>query len=107
MLFPENRFVVTIVDDEIRCRHPDGSVERIALNGLSKVLVETNDAGPVGADVWWILEGASAEQRVCFPQGAIGENAVLDRLSQLPGFRARGMNSTQNTQFECWPHPST
>jgi hypothetical protein len=106
MLFPENRFVVAIVDDEIRSCRPDGSVERIALNELSKVVVETNHTGPVGTDVWWILEGASAERRVCFPQGATGEGAVLDRLGQLPGFRIRGMNSAQNMRFECWPHPS-
>jgi hypothetical protein len=106
MGYPESLFVVTITDDEIRNRRPDGKIECIALKELSKVLVETNDTGPVGMDVWWILEGASAEQLVCFPLGATGGSAVLDRLRQLPGFEIRGMNSTQNAQFECWPIPS-
>ena len=107
MLYPENLFVVTIIDDEIRSRRPDGKIERIALTELSKVLVETNDIGPVGIDVWWILEGASANQRLCFPLGATGESAVLDRLRQFPGFRICGMNSTKTAQFECWPYPLT
>lgn len=76
MLHPESQFVVTIIDDEIRSRRPDGKIERIALTKLSKVLVETNDSGPAGIDVWWILGGTSAEQRLCFPLGATGESAV-------------------------------
>jgi hypothetical protein len=104
-LRPESLFVVTVNDDEIRNKCPNGKVERVAIKELRRVLVATNDSGPVGADVWWILEGSSAEQRVCFPQGAVGESAALDRLRELPGFQIRGMNSTRNAQFECWPHP--
>ena len=105
-LNPESLFVVTVTDDEIGNQCPDGKIEHIALRDLCRVLVATNDSGPSGMDVWWILEGASAGQRVCFPQGATGESTALDRLRQLPGFQIRGMNSTQNAQFECWPHPS-
>jgi len=107
MLHPENHFLVTITDDEIRNQCPDGRVERITIDELTKVSVETNDTGPMGADVWWILEGDTVQLRVCFPQGAAGESAVLKRLGQLPGFEIRGMNSTHNAQFECWSRPST
>jgi hypothetical protein len=106
-LYPESLFVVTVTNDEIRNHCPDGKIERIALKELCRVLVETNDSGPWGMDVWWILEGASPEHRVCFPQGATGDSAALGRLFQLPGFQIRGMDSVQNAQFECWPHPSS
>ena len=105
-LYPEGRFVVSFIGDEINNQRPDGTVERMGFGEIRRVIVETNDTGPWGADVWWILEGATAQQRLCFPQGATGEDVILDRLSKLPGFGIRGMNSTRNAQFECWPNPA-
>jgi len=105
-LYPESLFVVSLIDDEINNRRPDGTVERMGFGEIRRVIVATNDTGPWGADVWWVLEGATPLQRLSFPQGATGEDAILDRLFKLPGFEVRGMNSTRNAQFECWPNPS-
>jgi hypothetical protein len=96
----EAQFVVSVVGDDIVCRRPDGFVERAPLSELETVVVETNDAGPWGVDVWWILEGD--DSRCAFPLGATGENGVLARLKELDGFRVDGMNSTSNRRFLCW-----
>jgi hypothetical protein len=68
------------------------------------VFVVTNDSGPWGQDVWFVIEGAR-EGGCRFPLGATGEQAALERLLKLPGFELRGMNCTENFIFECWPNP--
>ncbi len=79
--------------------------QRIAMADLASVYVETNDGGPWGADLWWLLKDHTGQTRVTFPQLATGEEAVLERLPQLPGFVVRGMNSIENAQIMCWPTP--
>jgi len=101
----EARHSVDIIAGEIVHRPPGQEPERVPLSAIRRVLVETNDSGPWGADVCWIVEGQLPRQRCRFPQGATGETAVIRRLSELPGFQVRGMNSTENRQFECWPNP--
>jgi hypothetical protein len=104
-LDPESTFSVHVADDVLICRHSDGTIQSVALSAISRVLVETNDAGPWGMDVWWIVEGRSAREWCSFPQGATGEDEILTWLKRLPGFEVRGMNCTDNRRFECWPNP--
>ncbi|HWY24708.1 MAG TPA: hypothetical protein VNX47_07300 [Nevskia sp.] len=104
-LMPEARHSVNIIAGEIVHRPPEGKLERVPLSAITRVLIETNDSGPWGTDVWWIVEGRSEGDCCCFPQGATGEAAVIHALSALPGFKIRGMNSVENRQFECWPNP--
>lgn len=73
---------------------------------LGSVYVETNDSGPWGADVLWLLNDRTGETKVAFPQMATGEDAALERLRLLPGFEVRGMNSAENARFMCWPTPA-
>jgi hypothetical protein len=96
----ESQFVVSIVGDDIVCRRPDGLIEQVSLSDLNAVFVETNDSGPWGMDVWWILDGEAS--RCAFPLGATGENDVLARLKELSGFEVKGMNSVSNQRFLCW-----
>lgn len=104
---PEARFVVEVTaDDEIICRAPKQVEQRIRMADIAEVYVETNDSGPLGADVWWLLNDNTGQTQVAFPQLATGEDAALKRLRQLPGFEVRGMNSGENGQFMCWPSPS-
>jgi len=70
------------------------------------IYVETNDTGPWGADVWWLVEGPSGQIDLAFPQLATGEELALNRFHQLPGFVVKGMNSVENARFECWKAPS-
>ena len=99
---PEDEFAVGIFGDQVRCTWPDGSVQVVDLQRLRDVHVETNDSGPWGLDVWFVLRD-DLDQQCAYPLGAAGERAVLDRLLQLPGFQLDGMNSTANARFLCWP----
>lgn len=103
---PEAPFVVEVTaDDEIVCRAPWQAEQRIKIADLAAVYVKSMDDGPWGADVWWLLNDNTGQTKVAFPQLATGETGVLARLQQLPGFAIRGMNSTKNARFECWPSP--
>jgi hypothetical protein len=107
MKHPEAQFVVEVTaDDEIVCRAPKQAEQRIKIADLPAVYVETIDSGPWGADVWWLLEDNAGQMKVAFPQLATGEAEALARLQQLPGFANRGMNSTANARFKCWPSPA-
>jgi len=108
MRHPEASFVVEVnAEDEIVCRAPWQAEQRIRLADLAAVHVETNDSGPWGADLWWLLSDRSGQTRVAFPQMATGEKAVLERLRLLAGFQVRGMNSTENARFLCWHSPTS
>lgn len=103
---PEERFAVEVTGaDEIVCRAPGQAEQRIRIEDVAAVYVETNDSGPWGADVWWMLEDNTGTTKVAFPQMATGEQAAFERLRLLPGFEVRGMNSTANERFRCWPPP--
>jgi hypothetical protein len=104
-LWPEALFSVSIDEEAITSRHPKGTIEGVTLSAISGVFVETNESGPWGMDVWWIVEGRSTAESCCFPQGATGEDEVLTWLQKLPGFQIRGMNCAENQRFECWPNP--
>ena len=84
----------------IVCRWPDGLIECVALPELSAVFVETNDTGPWGMDVWWVLDGETSQ--CTFPLGTTRENDVLTRSKQLERFEVKGMNSTSKQRFLCW-----
>jgi len=101
----ERAIVVSLDDEGIAAAHPGGEVQRIAWSEVEQVTIETNDSGPWGADVWWILAGSG--KSCTFPGGATGE------LEALAEFRKRfsnfsdekvtdAMRCTSNAQFVCW-----
>ena len=65
-------YVLTVTDDEIQSRRPDGTVESIPISDVQRICVETNDTGPVGVDVWWVIEGL--ERHLRFPSESLGKN---------------------------------
>lgn len=101
---PENDILVTITEQEITCRRPDGTVESVTWQSLRAVIIETNDLGPFCTDVFWILIGDT--DGCVIPQGANGESELLHRLQILPGFNneavIEAMGSTDNNRFLCW-----
>ena len=106
----ESAFVVTVTETEIVNRRPNGAVERVALEDLRAIIIETNDSGPFAPDVWWLLIGSSEKKSGCvFPQGATGHDDVLAFAQKLPGFDNRmfiqAMTSTENNRFLCWRRP--
>ena len=102
----EARWPVTTLDDRIDTVDPDGEVRVVGFEDLRGVMIETNDTGPVGADVWWLLFGADDRLACAFPQGSVGEKEAVARLMSLPGFdheaMIMAMGSTTNAVFPVW-----
>lgn len=105
-LSPERLWRVTIDQEVLEVFPPEGESQRLLMADLSGVAVETNDTGPWGADVWWLLFGREGQLICSFPQGATGEQSVIDRLVTLPNFdhevMMRAMSSTANEVFPLW-----
>lgn len=77
-------------------------------NSLTRFEVGTNDSGPWGWDVWFVLVGERDE--VSFPLGAAGEDAVLAKAESVTGQSRSdlidGMNSTENRTYITWEKPA-
>lgn len=103
---PESRWQVAFQRDVFEVITPEGEAQRLPVADLSGVAVETNDMGPWGADVWWLLFGHEDKLVCSFPQGATGERPIIDCLVALPDFdheaMARAMTSTDNAVFPVW-----
>ena len=103
---PEAAFTLTFDEVEITLSDPKGVVRHLDIADLSAVIIETNDTGPWGMDVWWVLLNQDGKLGLIFPQGATGEKRVADRLIALPGFDhaefIKAMGSTANATFPVW-----
>jgi hypothetical protein len=104
-LYPECMFVATVSESEISVQRPDGTVNSFPISKLQEVAIVTNDSGPIGADVWWVLSD-SPNTGLTFPGGATGEQEILEFVQKLPGFDnerlIQSMGSTSNARFVCW-----
>jgi hypothetical protein len=104
-LMPEAAFIVRIENNEIINERPEGKRERVSLSELKAVIIETNDTGPWGTDILWILVG-TGQTGCVFPGGATGEKDILEAVQKLPGFDneafIQAMTSTSNQRFLCW-----
>lgn len=102
-LYPECLHVVQITEQWIAVSRPDGASVNLPLADLTKVVVETNDSGPWGADVLWHWYGSSLAVVCSYPQGATGESAALAFLESLRGFNdhelRKAMGCTSNRTF--------
>ena len=107
LVLPEKEFAVTVTDENILVRAADGNVSSVDLVEITSVLVETNDSGPWGMDVWFIVIGASDNDVCTFPMGARNDEKALDYFITLPGFELKGMDSTKNARFVCWQKADT
>lgn len=105
-LQPEGRWVVALRENAISVRDHLGQSRSVSVSDLSGVAIETNDSGPLGADVWWLLFGAEDQLACAYPQGATGEQAVVALLMRLPAFdhseMIKAMASTENAVFPVW-----
>ena len=105
-LYPECLWNVSA--DEVGFRSTDrtGKTMFAPRQDLSSVAIATNDSGPWGADVWWLLYGPDGQLACAFPQGATGEKNVLHDLMALPGFNQgetiKAMGCTSNATFVVW-----
>ncbi len=106
----ERQVVVRWDEGEISASYPNGTTLAIAWSDVRCVAIETNDTGPLGADVWWLLEGGSS--RCAFPQGATGETEAFEELPRrFSGFRhemvQQAMVCADNARFVCWEQLSS
>ena len=108
-LMPESKWIVQCEGEVLRATDDKQSAKQLAKSDLTGVIVETNDSGPWGADVWWLLFGPDDRVAVAYPQGATGEDAMLNYLMSLPGFdnekMTEAMHSTDNAVFPVWRRP--
>lgn len=83
---------------------PNGSSHILTWGDLIRVEIQTNDSGPWGWDVWFVLVGAVDE--VSFPLGAAGQEEVFEKLQAVTGKSHEqlidGMNCTTNKTFVTW-----
>ncbi len=109
-LLPESKWVIAVEDDRISVCDEAGKATSVAKCDLSGVAIETNDSGPWGADLWWLLFDHSGQLACAFPQGATGEEAAINYLSALPSFKHaemfNAMSCTGNAVFQVWERPS-
>jgi hypothetical protein len=101
----EREVVVSFDEFGVSSAFPTGETQSIAWRDVERVAIETNDSGPWGADVWWLLE--SAESSVSYPQGATGDPQMLEQYpARFAGFNdgevIRAMGCTSNARFVCW-----
>ena len=105
-LQPEAQWIVAVDDLSIRVTDHAGATVELGKGDLVGVVIETNDSGPWGADLWWLLFGADDRLACAFPQGATGETALIDYLAGFPGFdhgeMIRAMGSTGNAVVPVW-----
>lgn len=105
-LRPESKWIVAIDGDRISVQDDVGEVKCIRKDRLTGIAIETNDSGPWGADVWWLLFGEDNQIACRFPQGATGEDPVVEFIVTLPSFdldeMIKAMACTDNAVFSVW-----
>lgn len=105
-LAPESKWVISMDNGRISVRDDAGAVRSILKDHLSGIAIETNDSGPWGADVWWLLFGKDDQLACASPQGATGEDTMIDYFTALPSFdhgeMIKAMASTDNAVFAVW-----
>lgn len=106
---PESKWIVAIDGDQISVSDGAGQIRTVATASLSRVVIETNDSGPWGVDLWWLL--FAGDQLACaIPQGAAGEEAILNYVSALPsldeGEMVKAMTSAENAAYVVWRKPT-
>ena len=86
---------------------PNNKEEHISWAKLDAVLIETTDQGPILPDVFWLLITKDMSSGCVIPQGATGEDRLLEVLQKrLPGFNSemviKAKTSTDNQRFLVW-----
>lgn len=101
---PESACEVTHDDRGVTLRYMDGRTDRVLWDRLVRVSIRTTPEGPLAPDVFWVL--ADGERELCVPQGATGDQALMERLQGLPGFDSeaviKAMSCADDNVFLCW-----
>jgi hypothetical protein len=105
-LQPEAQWKVWLSEDAISSEDQTGVSQTVSKDQLYSIAIETNDSGPWGADVWWLMFDIEGRLSCAFPQGATGEEDAVKYLMGLAGFdhssMISAMGSTSNKVFPVW-----
>ena len=103
-LISEEMYSVCFDQHKISCINTDGNEESLRWGDLQFVEIVTSDDGPWFADIVWVLSGKS--KGLAIPQGADGDEKLLERLQELPNFNdkevIKAMSCTSNKEFLVW-----
>jgi hypothetical protein len=95
---------VSFSDGDIVTSDGQGAERKLAFRDLRRVVVATDDSGPWGADVVFLLYSNDPDPVAIFPLEATGRDAFVEWLSAQPGFQdrelAKAMVSTRVARFE-------
>lgn len=101
---PLAMWMVDLAGEDIVTSDGQGDERRLAIRDLRRVVVATDDSGPWGADVVFLLYSDHSDPAAIFPLEAAGRDRFVDWLVVQPGYRdrelARAMSSTQVASFE-------
>lgn len=106
----ETRIVVSSDESGVTVVCPFLELQSIRWNQIDRIVIETNDSGPWGDDVWWVLEGS--DRIVKYPLGASRDAAMVEIYPQrFAGFdyeaMFQAMTCTECARFVCWAREST
>ncbi len=104
---PPSAIRVVFDDDSITVRDKDGAASEVTWRDLTSVTIITNDTGPVGDDLFWVLTAGNIGKSVTIPMGAQGEHELLHAMQdRLDGFDniavIEAMGSTEDATFTIW-----
>ncbi|MCL6267188.1 hypothetical protein [Flagellimonas myxillae] len=103
-LQPESKWKVEFKGSTITTTDYDGNEHSIALRVIHQIIIETNDSGPWGTDIWWRI--LSDDGILSVPGGATGEMEMLKNFQRFPNFDneqlINAMGSTENAEFVVW-----
>lgn len=108
MTASEAQVVVADHGDFVSAKFPNGDTQTLSWDALIRFEIQTNESGPWGWDVWFVLVGV--EDEVSFPVGATGQDEVMARVQAVTGKDREqlidGMNSTASRTFVTWEKPA-
>jgi len=100
---PSCPWSVSVIDNAIVVSDGQGIERSLPIAHLRQVVVATDDSGPWGDDVVFLLYSAEPDPVALFPLEANGEAAFVDWLLTQPGHRAneltKAMSSTAVARF--------
>lgn len=103
-LSPESKWIVAFDENEICSTDYEKHQLSIKWNEITEIIINTNDSGPWGTDLWWKVIGR--DKLLLIPNGATGENEIMKQFQRLPGFNnesmIKAMQSTRNAEFLVW-----
>ena len=102
--------MVTISGEAIVTTDGQGTERQLPIVDLKRVVVATDDSGPWGEDVVFLLYSEAAEPTGIFPLEANGAQDFIAWSKSLPGYHdrelAKAMSSTTVARFVIYEAPA-